>query len=123
MSYYFHHVEGRLRVKTPYIKRGPSEGREVKIFIEKIQGVETTEINTVTGSAVIHYDPGAVSSKEILNRLNQAGYFDFSKAKTNDQHVYDAAARTGGIIWKALAGAFVEKALEGSSLSLIALLI
>ncbi|HUK55845.1 MAG TPA: hypothetical protein VLY20_04225 [Nitrospiria bacterium] len=123
MSYYVHHVEGRLRVKSPFIKRSSATALEIKRLLGQIQGIESAEINTVTGSAVIYYEPKAVSSQEILDCLERAGYFDLSKAVTNDQHVYAAAAQTGGILWKALAGALVEQALQGSALSLIAVLI
>jgi len=123
MSYYFHHVQGRLRVKTPFIKRSPSAAQDVKRLLGQIQGIEAAEISTVTGSAVIHYDPKKISSKEILDLLKNAGYFDLSKAVTNDQHVYKAAARTGGILWSALAGALVEQVFQGSALSFLAVLI
>lgn len=123
MSYYFHHVQGRLRVKTPFIKRNSSAAEAIKKLLGEIQGIERAEINTMTGSAVIHYEPKAVSSQEILNLLEEAGYFDLSKAVTNDQHVYAAVARTGGILWKALAGVLVEQVFQGSALSYLAVLI
>jgi copper chaperone CopZ len=123
MSYYFHHVQGRLRVKTPFIKRSSSAAQAIKKLLGEIQGIESAEINTITGSAVIHYEPKAVSSREILNILEEAGYFDLSKAVTNDQHLYAAAAQTGGILWKALAGVLIEQAFQGSALSFLAVLI
>jgi len=123
MSYYIHHVQGRLRVKSPLIKRSLPTALEIKILLGKIRGIDSVEINTVTGSAVIHYEPKAVSSQAILNILEEAGYFDLSKAVTNDQHVYAAAAQTGGILWKVLASALVERAFQGSALSLLAVLI
>jgi copper chaperone CopZ len=105
------------------MKRSLPAAREIKRLLGEIQGIESAEINTVTGSAVIHYDPKTVSSKSILDSLVAAGYFDLSKAVTNDQHVYEAAARTGGILWKALAGFLVEQAFQGSALSFLAVLI
>jgi copper chaperone CopZ len=122
MGYYIHNVQGRLRVKTPLIKKSPLMAQEIQRLLRQIDGVNTTTVNTLTGSAVIHYDPKAVSSKEILDTLKEAGYFDLSRAVTNDEYVYSAAAKTGGIIWRSLAGAFVEQVLQGSVLSLIAVL-
>jgi len=123
MSYYVHNVQGRLRVKTPLIKGSRLMAQEIQKLLGQIRGVNTITVNTLTGSVVAHYDPKTVSSKELLDTLREAGYFDLSKAVTNDQYIYSAAAKTGGIIWSALAGAFVEQALEGSVLSLIAVLI
>ena len=123
MSYYVHNVQGRLRVKTPFIKKNLPTAQAIQRLVRRIHGVNTTTVNTLTGSAVILYDPKLVSSKEILEILNEAGYFDLSKAVTNDEYVYSAAAKTGGFIWRSLAGAFVEQALQGSAFSLIAVLI
>jgi copper chaperone CopZ len=123
MSYYVHQIQGRLRVKTPLLKGNASAARNVEKLLRPIPGVKRNAINTVTGSAVIYYDPQAVSSKEILDILNVAGYFDLSKAVTNDQRVYATAVQTGGILWKVLAGALVERVFQGSALSLLAALI
>jgi hypothetical protein len=123
MSYYVHNIQGRLRVKTPLIKKNPATAQAVQRLLRRIHGVNTTTVNTLTGSAVILYDPKLVSSKEILDTLEETGYFDLSKAVTNGEYVYSAAAKTSGIICRSLVGAFVERALQGSALSLISVLI
>ena len=123
MSYYVHHVQGRLRVKTPFIKNDLQNAQAVQRLLKRTHGINDTTVNTLTGSAVILYDPKLISSKEILDILNEAGYFDLSKAATNDEYVYSAAAKTSGFIWRSLAGALLEKALQGSAFSLISVLI
>jgi hypothetical protein len=110
-------------VKTPLIRRNPNLAQEVQDLLRPILGIDSVMINPVTGSIVIHYDSKQVRSKEILDILKQAGYFDPSKALTNDQYVHAAISKTGGVVWKALFGAFVEQALEGSALSVLAILI
>jgi hypothetical protein len=123
MRYYMHSVQGRLRVKTPDFKKNHVVAGGMQRLLNHVPGVNTITVNSLTGSAIIHYDPKAVSSTEILDLLRKAGYFDLSKAATNDEYVYSVAAKTGGVVWKALAGAFVEQALQGSALSLLAVLI
>lgn len=123
MGYYLHDIPGRLRVKTPLIRRNPNLAQEVQDLLRPILGIDSVMVNTVTGSIVIHYDSRQVRSKEILDILKKTGYFDPSKAITNDQYVHAAISKTGNVIWKALFGAFVGEALEGSALSILAILI
>jgi len=123
MSYYLHQVPGRLRVRTPLIKGNEERASEIQTLLRSIYGVQSTSVNTVTGSVVIHYDPRAVGPNTITDFLAEAGFFDQSKAITNDQYIHNAASKAGHLAWKALFGAFAGAAMEGSPLSLITLLI
>ena len=123
MSYYLHHVPGRLRVRTPFIKGNEKRASEVQTLLGSIHGIRSTSVNTVTGSVVIHYDPRAVGPKIITEFLTEAGYFDQSKATTNDEYIHNAASKAGQWAWKAVFGAFADIAMQGSPLSLITLLI
>lgn len=80
-------------------------------------------VKTVTGSIVVQYNPRLIESRQVVDMLTQAGYFDPSKAMTHDQYVYSAVSKTGQVVWKAFFGTFVDQALEGSALSLLAILI
>lgn len=123
MSYYIHNVPGRLRIKTPLIKKNQSIAEDVKNLLRPIIGISSTSFNLITGSIVINYDPKVITSKEIVNTLNYAGYFDLSKAITNDEYIKTAAASMGQVVVKTLFGTFIESALEGSALSFIAILV
>lgn len=123
MSYYIHNVPGRLRIKTPVVKSSSQQAKAIQRILHSIPGVLSTIVNTLTGSIVINYDPEILNSEEILNTLNQQAYFDSSQAITNDQYIQDIIAKIGKVIWKAFFGTFVDKALEGSSLSFIKILI
>jgi len=123
MSYYIHNIPGRLRVKTPLVKGSPNTAQDVQRLLEAIEGIDSTAANTLTGSVVINYNSKTVDSGRILDILQQKGYFDISKVKTNDVYMQDAVSKAGGIIGKALVGLFLEKAFEGSALSLLTVLI
>lgn len=123
MSYYIHNIPGRLRIKTPLIKKNQSIAEDVKNLLRPIIGISSTSFNLITGSIVINYDPKVITSKEIVNTLNYAGYFDLSKAITNDEYIKTAAASMGQVVVKTLFGTFIESALEGSALSFIAILV
>jgi copper chaperone CopZ len=123
MSYYIHNVPGRLRVKTPLVKQNKEAADEVKKALSTMRGIATVDINLITGSILINYNPKAAHARDIVNMLQRRGYFDASKAITHDQYIQKAASRAGDIVGKAIFGTFVDMALEGSALSLITLLI
>jgi len=123
MSYYVHNVPGRLRVKTPAVKRNKDVADEIRKTLSTINGIATVDINLTTGSILIYYNPKAVHNKDIISMLQRKGYFDASKAMTNDQYIQTAASKAGNIVGKAIFGTLVDNALEGSALSLITFLI
>jgi copper chaperone CopZ len=123
MRYYLHDIPGRLRVKNPLIKSYHRIGGDIQRLLKQIDGVNSTIINTVTGSIIVNYDSKTVSSKEILDALRYEGYFDLSKAVTNDQYIHDTVSKAGKLISKTLFGAIAGEALEGSALSFLAVLI
>jgi hypothetical protein len=123
MGYYYHDVPGRLRIKSPFLKRNPGLARELQAELSQIWGVGEVTVSTVTGSVVVWYEPKTIHPEAILGRLERRGCFDASKAVTNDQRIHAAATRTGGILWSAVAGTLIEQAFQGSALSFLAILI
>jgi hypothetical protein len=92
MGYYMHQVPGRLRVKTPFIKGSEERATEVQAFVKQFGGIESISANTVTGSITIYYNSAEIGPETITHALSRAGYFDRSKAITNDQYVFSAAS-------------------------------
>ena len=91
MRHYFHVVPGRLRIKSPLIK-GKNNVEEIEELLETIHGINSFEINTVTGSILINYNPKAVTSEKITSIVKKAGYFDPAKAITNDHYIHTAVS-------------------------------
>jgi copper chaperone CopZ len=123
MSYYIHSVPGRLRVKSPVIKGDAEKARDLKDRIETMQGVNSAAANPVTGSIVVTYDTGHATQEDILGILSGMGHFEPSKAVTHDEYIRDKASKAGKLIGRAVMGTFIEKAFEGSALSLLALIV
>jgi len=123
MSYYIHNVPGRLRIKSPSIKKNETVANELKKTLSTMQGIATVDINLTTGSLLVNYNPKMASHKDIVSILQGKGYFDTTKAATNDQYIHGVAAKAGHLVGKAVLGAFVQEALEGSALSLLAVLL
>ena len=93
MSYYLHHVPGRIRVKSPIVKGKKRVADEVLSLLKEIDGVDNVDVNLTTGSLLINYDPEQVHRDDIVYALHGNGYFDPSKAITNDQYIQKAASK------------------------------
>jgi hypothetical protein len=123
MDYYFHHIPGRLRVKSPLLKKNPPLAARAEQLLKSLSGVDAIAANPVTGSIVVRYDSRETSSEDILRALNRAGYFDPSQAVTNDELISRAFSKAGKTIGSILFGVLVKDELEGSALAVIAALI
>ena len=64
-----HQIPGRLRVRLPRAERNPRLLDELRGFIESLGGVRQVEINPVTGSILVHYQP---ESQEQIHSLLRA---------------------------------------------------
>lgn len=91
MRHYFHTVPGRLRIKSPFLK-GKSKSAEIERLLKAVQGIRSLDINTVTGSVLVNYNPKMIASEKIMNILKKQGYFDPSKAITNDYYIHTAVS-------------------------------
>lgn len=123
MSHYIHHIPGRLRIKTPHVKRNSRLAEIIKNVLWPLQGLRTISINPLTGSIVVEYDPIRANPEELLETLKRACYFDESKAVTHDQVIHTAAASVGLFLGKTVCNAVLGTALEESGFSVIAALI
>lgn len=123
MSYYMHSVPGRLRIKSPLLKRNSPAVDELKKSLSTVQGIATIDFNPTTGSLLINYNHRISKPEDIIGLLERKGYFDRTKATTNERYIHAAAEKTGRVIGKAALGMAIEKAFEGSALSLLAILI
>jgi hypothetical protein len=121
MSYYCHSTPGRLRIKTPLIKRNPAQIDKARRLLQSLRGIDSFDINPVTGSITITY-VDATDPESILNVLREKGYFKVFQKE--EQHpIETAVSKVGTTVGKVLVGAFVEKAFEGSMLSFLAFLV
>ncbi len=124
MSYYFHGVPGRLRIKSPFVKGMNNDDLAgLKGFLHSISGIKSFDINTVTGSIVINYQTKVIAEKEITEKLRMAGYFDPSRAVTNDHYIHNALSSIGHAINRGVVGTFVGAAFDGSALSYLTVLL
>lgn len=118
MTHYIHHVPGRLRIRTLAIKRNASEAGRAKAHLRAIKGVTDTDVNTVTGSVVIKYDPAIVASTTLLESLRGLGYIAAAQAPLSAP-----SRRLGENLSEKIVEKLAEKVIERSALALLAALI
>jgi hypothetical protein len=119
MAFYLHEVPGRLRIQIPALKRNPLRAEEVQDLLEDLSGIKSTSVNTVTGSVIVHYDPEIVNSGAILTILSREEYIDVAKAISTENNAEKALAKAGHVVTKALLGIALDRALQGSPLSIL----
>jgi copper chaperone CopZ len=120
MSNYIHSIPGRLRVKSSLIKKNPGEAKKVERLLKSMNGVEYLEINLLTGSVLVRYNPHEVGSDTLLQRLTAAGYLAGRRAVTQDEVIHSALIRTGKAVGSLVLGALE---IENPALAILAALI
>jgi hypothetical protein len=123
MSDYMHFIPGRLRVKSPRLKRNDSAAHELKTALSTIQGIDAIDFNPVTGSLLINYNRQTTSHEDIISLFERRGYFDRGKTISKDGSLQKIAEKTGRVIGTAVLSMAIEKAFKYSARSLIVLLI
>jgi hypothetical protein len=119
MAHYIHHVPGRLRIRTPRIKRDAMRAEAAEAFALTIEGVTAARANSVTGSITLGYQRDIVSAQTILNALALRGYYQPELVQHADHQLPHMAARAGDVLGKALFGMVVEKVVERSAFALL----
>ena len=127
MNHYIHYVPGRIRVKSPLIKRSDARAKAVAELLRALEGVIAVEVSTLTGSVVVNYDKDRLDAQRILETLQAHGHMEVPTTSTLIAAAGDAAlnraadraAAIGQAFGKAISSMVVEKALERSAAALI----
>ncbi len=88
-------------------------------MLKNLPGIESTSTNTVTGSIIVRYDPELVNSGAIVNVLAHEGYIDLAKVffkKERKEDTMDVVAQAAS---KAILGFVLDRALQGTPLSIV----
>ena len=123
MGYYLHEIPGRLRVKIPDLKRNPQAARDVQVLLKNLPGIKSISTNTVTGSIIVHYDPQLVNTTAIVNVLARDAYIDLAKVLFNKERKENTTDVVAQAASKAILGFVLDRALQGTPLSIVTALI
>lgn len=119
MNHYIHNTPGRLRLKIPSLKRNMPKIQEISLLLKERPGIEFLEINEITGSLKINYDRQKTDSKDLLKLLSEEGYVDIARLVPSHQYMDRMFSKVGESASRMLFNIAVDKAFEGSSLSMI----
>ncbi len=119
MEYYLHEIPGRLRVKSPDLKRNPHSARNTHVLLKNLPGIKSSSINTVTGSIILHYDPELINADAIINALAREGYIDVAKVLSNKRRNDKAIEALTQAASKAVIGFVLDRAFQGTPLSIV----
>lgn len=117
MVHYLHHVPGRLRVRSSAIKRNEFMAGRICETLAVLQGVNTVEASTVTGSITITYDLCHIGHEDLLDHLR--GYNIFQPEGGAPRAQTDIISEAGRIATRVVGGFVLEKVIERSALALI----
>lgn len=109
MAHYIHHVPGRLRIRTPRLKRDTIRAEAAEALVLTIDGVTAARANSMTGSLTVGYQRDVVSAETILDALALRGYYQPELVQHADHQLPAMAARAGNVLGKALFGMALEK--------------
>jgi len=117
MLEHVHLVPGRLRVKTPLFRRNGHMAADAQAKLGQIPGVSRIEVNTATGSLIIHYDDRKLGSTALWEELVELGYVpDGHRIPRSSQ---PAAASMGTSLTEALSRTLVNTIAERSAAALV----
>lgn len=118
MSPNLHHVPGRLRVRSPRLKRNAALVEASRRELSVVPGITGVRVNEVTGSITLTYDPALLGKQRLLELLLARGWISADllvepAAPGLAGRVLDrSAARAGEVLAKATVALLVEKAIE-----------
>jgi len=64
-----HRSLGRLRVRSLKLKRDPTRALDTNSRLIALQGVHSVELNPLTGSLLIHFDPNESTSETLVQAV------------------------------------------------------
>jgi hypothetical protein len=122
-QHYLHHVTGRVRARTPALKRNPVGAERILKLFAPVDGVLFVEVKTLTGSVTVFYDPGEIEVARIIEMLCTTGYLDLAKLIPAERSLDLAASRAGQVLARAAAGLVIDRLLGSTPLGILAAIV
>lgn len=67
-----HILPGRMRLRFKSLKGRPDTASALQSHLGAVEGISRVEINALTGSLLLHYNPRILSSPEFLDAFSEA---------------------------------------------------
>lgn len=118
----FHHVPGRLRVRTAVAKGDIAAGSRLRGALYALPGVAEVRASPVTGSITVAYDSARVSLARLLQCLEEGGVKGAAAWAGEPSADASLLARLADLGGRAAVGFAIEQVVQRSALSLLAAL-
>ncbi|SPF43251.1 hypothetical protein SBA4_3010012 [Candidatus Sulfopaludibacter sp. SbA4] len=124
---YLHHIPGRIRVRVAGVKHNPARASALKEWLQSLKGVERVDVNTLTGSVLIHYSATVTCGDRLIARMREregisAGNAEPAPARRTPRGLKPAPRRLGieRVVARAILGCLAEAAIERSLMAIAA---
>lgn len=74
MSHYFHHVPGRIRIRSRQFRANLAKARELELQLARTAGVHEVRVNERNGSITIQYEAVGDTGARIIGLLSAQGF-------------------------------------------------
>jgi len=129
VSDHIHHVPGRLRVRNPDLKNDAGRVKLVEESLIGMAGIRALQLNSLTGSIIVHYDVRHVDGAAILMRLKEHKHVD-SRLEMGEPLPSSKgwswgglAINAGQVVGKAVLSSLLEKAFLSSAATLVSIIL
>ncbi|MGO9612320.1 MAG: HMA2 domain-containing protein [Dissulfurispiraceae bacterium] len=120
--FYIYNVPGRARIISDAIKKNPLAADKVRMCLSTLTGIGVVHINLTTGSILIHYNPKSVKVGDTVDVLQRKGYYDRTKAISNDEYFRRGLSRVETTATKTVIETFIGKAVGDTFFSFLMVL-
>ncbi|MFW5816031.1 MAG: HMA2 domain-containing protein [Wenzhouxiangella sp.] len=121
MSHYFHHVPGRIRIRSRRLRSNVAHAQALVAHLLETEGVQDVKTNERNGSITIHYDRSEATGIRIIGMLASEGFVP------NGQVTQQTSAASGdgdlfAAFSRAVVGAVAQQTVTRSLSTLVTIL-
>lgn len=80
MSHYFHHVPGRIRIRSREFRANLARAKELESRLRETEGVHAVRVNERNGSLTIQYEADGDTATRVVGLLSAEGFVPSGRA-------------------------------------------
>ena len=121
MSHYFHHVPGRIRIRSRRLRSDVAHAQSLVARLTETEGVTAVKTNERNGSITINYDRSEATGIKIIGMLASAGFVPNGQV-TEQRSTESGGADLFGAFSRAIVGAVAQQTVTRSLSTLVTIL-
>ena len=121
MSHYFHHVPGRIRIRSKRLRSDVAHAQLLVARLNETEGVTDVKLNERNGSITINYDRSEATGIQIIGMLASAGFVPNGQV-TQQRSAESDGGDLFGAFSRAIVGAVAQQTVTRSLSTLVTIL-